>query len=91
MADEKKCDWCGRLFTGDWVIGSSFFFTQGFCSKKCREESRNDGHHAWLGREWIRKAVRKNSRDSLRKKARGKTGPTFFLSFTGLSYLWTSF
>jgi hypothetical protein len=22
---------------------------------------------------------------------RGKTGPTFFLSFTGLSYLWTSF
>ena len=50
MADEKKCDWCGRLFTGDWVIGSSFFFTQGFCSKKCREESEKSQGKQKTGR-----------------------------------------
>ena len=38
MSNDKKCDWCGRLFTGDWVIGGGFFSTKGFCSEKCRSE-----------------------------------------------------
>jgi len=39
---KKKCDWCGKEFTGKGVLTTGFIWKL-YCSEKCKYEAKKAG------------------------------------------------